>query len=285
MARWRLEAAARCHRGVLRPDNEDNYYLNGRWLSLAAMAHGGRIAAESAAPFQLYAVCDGLGGEASGELASHEVAQALGSLQAANLGGLPDNALHAALRALTDQVASLSPGGGRHTGTTLAACLWEDGRMRAFNVGDSRAYLLRGGELSQLTRDHSEVQQMVDLGIITPYEARLNPRRHIITQYIGMSSGDEDFKPNLPAPRAAHAGDVYLLCTDGLSDMVEDTAIRRTLLVSRTAAEAADSLVEQALDNGGHDNVTVLCVFVYGRGGAGLRARLARWRARLNGGV
>ena len=281
MALWRLESAAQSHRGVLRPDNEDNFYVNGRWLSLAAMPHGGRVLAESVAPFQLYAVCDGLGGEASGELASHEAAQALGALQAVSFGGLTDAELSAALYTLTDQVACLSPGSGQRTGTTLAACLWQDGRIRAANVGDSRVYRLRAGELALLTHDHSEVQQMVDMGLITPYEARLSPRRHLITQYLGMPSRDAAFRPYLPPPQPARAGDIYLLCTDGLSDMVEDEAIRRALLRARTPAEAVDTLVEQALDNGGHDNVTAVCIMVQGRGGAGLRARLTRYRERL----
>jgi protein phosphatase len=284
LGKWRLEAAARCHRGALRPNNEDNFYLNGRWLSLAAMPHGGRMLGDSAAPFQLYAVCDGLGGEAAGELASHEAAQALGTWQATGHGGLTEAALVRAVRAVSDQVACLRPGSGQRSGTTLAALLWQGGHLRAFNVGDSRVYRLRAGVLALLTRDHSEVQQMVERGLITPYEARLSPRRHRITQYLGMPVGSTEVRPYIGPPALAQAGDVYLLCTDGLTDMVEDGDIRGVLLRARTPAEAADTLVQHALDAGGHDNVTALCVLVHGARGAGLRVRLARWRARLRGG-
>ncbi len=276
MARWRLEAAALTHRGALRPDNEDNFYLNGRWLSLAAMPHGGRMLAESGAAFQLFAVCDGLGGEAAGELASHEAAQALGGLQAAHQSGLTDAQLHAALRTLTDDVACLNPADDQRTGTTLAALVWHDGQVRAVNVGDSRVYRLRAGELTQLSRDHSEVQQMVDMGLITPYEARLSPRRHLITQYLGLDARDAAFRPYIASPQPARGGDVYLLCSDGLTDMVEDEAIRRALLRAHAPGEAVDALVALALDSGGHDNVTALCVFVRGPKRGGLWARRSR---------
>ena len=283
MARWRLEAAALSHRGLLRPDNEDNFYLNGRWLSLAAMPHGGRMLADSGAPFQLYAVCDGLGGEAAGELASHEAAQALGSLQATHLNGLPDAELMVALRTLTDGVALLNPTGEQRTGTTLAGLLWQAGGVRVINIGDSRVYRLRGGELAQLSRDHSEVQQMVDLGLMTPFEARLSPRRYLITQYLGLDARDAAFRPYLTQPQPARGGDVYLLCSDGLTDMAEDEAIRRVLLRAHAPGEAVDALVALALDNGGHDNVTALCVFVRGPKRGGLWARRQRRRQYADG--
>lgn len=283
MARWRLDAAALTHRGILRTDNEDNFYLNGRWLSLAAMPHGGRMLMESGAAFQLYAVCDGLGGEAAGELASHEAAQALGALQATHLNGLTDAELGVALRSLTDGVACLNPTGDQRTGTTLAALLWQAGQVRAVNVGDSRVYRLRAGELTQLSRDHSEVQQMVDLGLMTPFEARLSPRRHLVTQYLGMDARDAAFHPHLAPPQPARGDDVYLLCSDGLTDMAEDEAIRRVLARARTPGEAVDALVALALDSGGHDNVTALCVFVRGPKRGGLWARRQRRRQYADG--
>lgn len=282
MSGWRLEAAARNHRGILRATNEDNYYLNGRWMSQEAMAHGGRMLGDSEAAFQLYAVCDGLGGEAGGALASYEAVRGLGALQISSLEGLKEAQLMGALCRLSDRIYALGDS-GRHPGTTLAACLWQNGGMRVLNLGDSRVYRLRDGTLTRLTRDHSEVQRLVDKGQLTPYQARLSPRRHLIYQFLGLQSTDTAFAPYLSARMAVRTGDLYLLCSDGLVDMVEDAAIRCTLLRARTAAQAVDALVQQALDNGGHDNVTALCIQVFGPGHISLRARLAALRCRMQG--
>jgi len=262
MAVWRLNAAACNHKGILRAENEDNFYLNGRWLSQTAMAHGGRMSGQSTAEFQLYAVCDGLGGEEAGELASLTAVQALSRIQTDHLQGITDLEVLQEVRRLSDRVQALSPQPDAHTGTTLTACLWQQGAMRILNIGDSRVYRLRRGKLTQLSTDHSEVQRMVDLGLMTPYEARVSPNRHIITQYLGIPSDNALFQPSLSKPLNARKCDWYLLCSDGLVDMVENAVIRRTLLAARDAAEAADRLVQQALDNGGHDNVTVVCIHV-----------------------
>lgn len=276
MAEWYLEAAARNHKGLLRTENEDNFYLNGKWMSLAAMEHGGRMMGESAASFQLYAVCDGMGGEAAGELASHEAVQALGTLQGRHPRGITKLELLAALAILTDQIFLLSRAEKEHTGTTLAAVVWEEGLLRVLNIGDSRVYRLRGGMLTRLTTDHSEVQRMVDLGLMAPFQARLSPLRHLITQYLGLPSADTAFEPYLSAPLHVQAGDVYLLCSDGLIDMVEDDSIRHTLLRARDTTEAVDTLTQQALDNGGHDNITALCVRIRAKGDMNCLARLRR---------
>jgi len=276
MAEWYLEGAARNHKGLLRAENEDNFYLNGKWMSLAAMEHGGRMMTESAAPFQLYAVCDGMGGEAAGELASHEAVQALGVLQARHLKGLSNLELMSAMSILSDQIFQLAPSAQEHSGTTITGILWDDGLLRVINIGDSRVYRLRGGMLTRLTTDHSEVQRMVDMGMMAPFQARLSPKRHLITQYLGLPSANPAFEPYLSAPLHVQVGDLYLLCSDGLIDMVEDEAIRRTLLRARDTTEAVDSLVQQALDNGGHDNVTALCVRIRAKGDMNYIARLKR---------
>lgn len=283
MSEWYLEAAARNHKGLLRTENEDNFYLNGKWMSLAAMEHGGRMMSESAAPFQLYAVCDGMGGEAAGELASHEAVQGLGMLQAHHLKGMSNLELMSALAILSDQIFQLSQEKKEHSGTTLTGILWEDGLLRVINIGDSRVYRLRGGMLTRLTTDHSEVQRMVDMGLMAPFQARMSPKRHLITQYLGLPSANEAFEPYLSTPLHVQAGDLYLLCSDGLIDMVEDEAIRHTLLRTRDTTEAVDTLVQQALDNGGHDNVTVLCVRIRAKGDMNYIARLKRGWHRMRG--
>jgi len=276
------EAAARNHRGMQRAQNQDNFYLNGKWMSADAMEHGGRALAESAAPFQLYAVCDGLGGGVAGDLASLTAVMALQDWQTEWPEGVTIPELTHALRVLTDRVHALGAGGSEPAGTTLVACLWQQDRLTVLHAGDSRAYRLRAGKLTQLTTDHSEVQRLVGLGLLTPYQARLSPRRHLIHQYIGLPSWEEAFHPTVAKPLEVLPGDRFLLCSDGLHDMVEDAGIRRLLGKARDPAEAVDMLVQQALDNGGQDNVTALCLWA---GGGKRRFRRKLWGPRARAGA
>ena len=283
MVVWHVIAAARNHRGKLRTNNEDNFYLNGKWMSHAAMTHGGRYENESKGAFQVYAVCDGMGGVTAGELASHAAVQALHDVQVDFPDGLTNAQALSAITAITLHIHRLHDVAAEHTGTTLAACLLQRGMLRVLHVGDSRVYRLRAGQLMRLTRDHSEVQRLVDQGMMTPYQARSSPNRHLITQYIGMDPGDKDFQPTLSKSAEVMPGDRYLLCSDGLIDMVEDEAIRRFLCKARDASEAVDTLVQQALDNGGHDNVTALCFFMQAEGSALWRVRWMTLLAKIRG--
>ncbi len=285
MARWRLSAAARNHHGLLRQTNEDNFYLNGRWLPREAMVHGGRLLMDSGAPAQLYAVCDGTGPHEAAAGAAMRTVAALFALQGAHPAGIPDAALLHAMQTLTDAVARDGEAlGAGDAGAALCACLWRAGRIRVLNIGHGRVYRLRGGVLHPLTVDHTEVQNMIEEGILTPDQARLSPRRHLLTQYIGLHAWAEAFRPYLSPPIPASPGDRYLLCSHGLVDMVEDAALRRALLLARTPGQAVDALVQQALDNGGQDNVTALCIFVQGSGGLGIRGRLAGYVQRMRPG-
>ena len=280
---WRLSAAARNHKGILRPNNEDNFYLNGCWLSEEAMARSATMARDSVAAFQLYAVCDGMGGEARGEQASLSAARAMATWQTSHLSGVTDQEIMTAIRALTNDVHALGQACGQSIGTTLTALLWQNGRVQVLNVGDSRAYRLRDKRFTQLTVDHSAVQKLVQMGMLTPEQARLSPQRHFISQYVGMASRERDFQPDLSPPIAARAGDRYLLCSDGLYEMVARAAIRHTMRSARTPAEAADRLVQLALDNGGRDNVTVVCLWVYRGWGSRVKDWLMRLRERSRG--
>ena len=153
---------------------------------------------------------------------------------------------------------------GVKSGTTLAGCLLENGQIRIAHVGDSRVYRLRDHTLMQLTADHSEVQRLLSMGVITPAQARSHPKRHVITQYLGMPDTEVRIDASI-TPVAVRKGDRYLLCSDGLSDMVKDAQISKIFSAAATVKAAADELVQAALKNGGKDNVTVLCLFIGGK--------------------
>ncbi len=227
-----LRYAARSDRGLVRANNEDSVYAGARLLALA----------------------DGMGGHAAGEVASQLVIAALAHLDDDEPGGdllaKLEAAVHAGNAAIAAQVEMEPELEGM--GTTLTAILFDGNRIGLAHIGDSRGYLLRDGELTQITKDDTFVQTLVDEGRITREEAHSHPQRSLIMRAL---TGHE-VEPTLTM-REARAGDRYLLCSDGLSDPVSDETIREALQIP-DVAEAAYRLIELALRGGGPDNVTVV---------------------------
>ncbi|ORA12378.1 PP2C family protein-serine/threonine phosphatase [Mycobacterium asiaticum] len=227
-----LRYAARSDRGLVRANNEDSVYAGARLLALA----------------------DGMGGHAAGEVASQLVIAALAHLDDDEPGGdllaKLDNAVRAGNAAIAAQVEMEPDLEGM--GTTLTAILFAGNRLGLVHIGDSRGYLFRDGELSQITKDDTFVQTLVDEGRITAEEAHSHPQRSLIMRAL---TGHE-VEPTLTM-REARAGDRYLLCSDGLSDPVSDETIAEALQIP-DVAESAYRLIELALRGGGPDNVTVV---------------------------
>lgn len=227
-----LRYAARSDVGLLREGNEDSAYASGRLL----------------------AVADGMGGHAHGEVASSVAIAAMASLEEAQQGGDLLNAIEAAVR---DANRKLHEMVGRDPslkgmGTTLTAMLWNGTQVALVHVGDSRAYLLRRGELYQITHDHTLVQQLVDDGRITPEEAATHPQRSILLRALD-GSGEVD--PDLTL-REAQVGDRYLLCSDGLSGVVSAETLHATLTHLDDPEEVVRQLIDLANRGGGPDNIT-----------------------------
>jgi protein phosphatase len=227
-----LRYAARSDRGLVRTNNEDSVYAGARLLALA----------------------DGMGGHAAGEVASQLVIAALAHLDDDEPGGDLLAKLDAAVRSGNAAIAAqveMEPD-LEGMGTTLTAILFDGNRIGLVHIGDSRGYLLRDGELTQITKDDTFVQTLVDEGRITREEAHSHPQRSLIMRAL---TGHE-VEPTLTM-REARAGDRYLLCSDGLSDPVSDETILEALQIP-DVAESAYRLIELALRGGGPDNVTVV---------------------------
>ena len=156
-------------------------------------------------------------------------------------------------------------------GTTLVAGVFMDHRLVLGHVGDSRGYRLRRKTLLQITKDHSMLQEQLDAGLVTPEQARVSPHRNLITRALGMESLVQvDINEHRVEP-----GDLYLMCSDGLSDMVEQDVITDVLNASSTLANKAQALVQAANDSGGRDNISVLLVQAVSSGiKPGLLARM-----------
>lgn len=206
----------------------------------------------------VFAVADGMGGHAAGEIAS-----ALALRPIIELDGRVFGDDQQARRALEDAVvqanrrvveAAETDNTLQGMGTTLTAALFEGRRLHVAHVGDSRAYLLRQGRVTQLTRDHTFVQQLIDDGTITEAEAATHPHRSVVTRAIGASAEVEIDLETLDLA----SGDAVLLCSDGLSGVVDDDHIAELMTSDRTPEQTVTALVRRANENGGPDNITAV---------------------------
>jgi len=266
-----LRIVSRTDPGIVRPHNED--------AVAADAAHGVAVLA------------DGMGGYNAGEVASGmattlittELARALESVQPQDPD--PQSRRPQAERLLREQIlkanASIYQSAQSQPqyagmGTTLVTCLFYDNRMMVAHLGDSRLYRMRDGGLTQLTRDHSLLQEQIDSGLLTPEQAKTAQHKNLVTKALGI---DPSVDPEIREYRTA-PGDIYLLCSDGLCDMVSDEDIAMALEALGANLElAAEQLVQMANDNGGRDNVSVILVRVLREYPAarGVMARFFAW--------
>lgn len=228
-----LRYAAQSDVGLIRAGNEDSGFAGPRLLAIA----------------------DGMGGPAAGEVASAVAIATISQLDADEPGADLLTVLRGATLAANGEVSDMIAGDMMldGMGTTLTALLFAGGRVAVAHVGDSRAYLLRDGELVQITHDHTLVQSLIDDGRLSEDEASSHPQRSLITRAV---DGRGDLEPDLMI-REARVGDRYLLCSDGLSGVVSRDTIASTL-AEGTPEEAVGTLVRLALRGGGPDNITAI---------------------------
>ncbi|HKG51546.1 MAG TPA: PP2C family serine/threonine-protein phosphatase [Actinomycetales bacterium] len=212
----------------------------------------------------LLAVCDGMGGHAGGDVASSVALGRLVALDGDSYGGEALRRLADALRDANAEIARQAREDPQLAGmgTTATVLMRYDRKLALAHIGDSRGYLLRDGQLSRITRDHTFVQSLVDEGRISVDEAEQHPQRNIVTRVL---SGDPDDEPDVSA-REARVGDRYLLCSDGLTGVVSEETIAETLTAGDDPAATAEALISMALRGGAPDNVTVVVAQVVDSG-------------------
>ena len=241
----KLSAHAKTDVGMIRSGNEDNF------------------AADLNDTRGIFIVADGMGGHAAGEVAS-EMAVQIVMREAKDLKDLSDGnatkvvgeALKMANRAIHDR--TLTEVDKQGMGTTASVLLLADSRYLIGQVGDSRVYLLRDGALKQLTKDHSYVQEQVDLGNLTPEQARYHPYSNVITRCVGASP---EVEPDLYSGEA-RKGDIFLVASDGLTGMVDDRRLAQLLMSRAEPMRKVESLISEANGRGGLDNITAIVVHV-----------------------
>jgi len=245
-----LQAAGKTDVGCVRANNEDTFGYD--------LTHG------------VFVLCDGMGGAAAGEIASTLAAdtilayfrnsKATDSEIGAGFKGLPESAraLGKAIESANHAVYQEALKNPEHTGmgTTVVAVLFEDESFSVGHLGDSRLYLVRGDTLQQLTADHSVIMEQVRRGLLTVEEARISQMQNLVTRALGVR---ETVEPDL-GTHLAYAGDVLLLCTDGLSRFVPEKKMLDLIAQSTGLQQCSESLVEAAKELGSDDNIT--CVLV-----------------------
>ncbi|MFW6076666.1 MAG: PP2C family protein-serine/threonine phosphatase [Hyphomicrobiales bacterium] len=236
-AAFRFETGTATHTGKVREVNEDGLFANADW--------------------GVWVVADGMGGHENGRLASATIVEEVSTI--GNAVSAPDLLARFRDRIFRANARLLKAADhkGPHViiGSTVAAVLVYGGHYACVWSGDSRIYLVRGEEMQQVSRDHTEAQELVDHGSISPAEARNWPRRNVITRAIGIFDD-----PGLDLVQGElHAGDVFVVCSDGLTGPVEDAEIRHSI-ASHAPQEACDALIDMALERGASDNVTVIVV-------------------------
>jgi protein phosphatase len=233
MSRW--DTVVRSHVGCVRQINEDR--------------------ALDRPDLSLWAVADGMGGHDAGDRAAQMIVDSLGLADGTRSGwGLLDDIRLRLFEANATLVARARMS-GRTTGATVVVLVARQGRCAWLWAGDSRGYRFREGTLTPVTKDHSFVQELIDGGMLTPAEARSHPRANVVTRAVGADQTLEiELRHDTVQP-----GDVLLLCSDGLTGMVDDSEIAR-VLASHGIEQAADHLIAAALAKGARDNVTVVLV-------------------------
>lgn len=253
----RISSAVVCGPGKILEKNQDNFYLDGMYRTdptdtsvqhFQSDIYGGAV----------YAVADGMGGEKHGEIAS---LIAVGSAWKIDVRRGRDELMQYLSDRNDELCQFITDNGGVRSGSTFVGLCICGETADVINIGDSRAYLLRDGCLSQLSQDHTAIRQMIELGVVSPEAARRHPDRHRLTQYLGIFPDEMIIEPHAVTMDVL-PGDVFMLCSDGLYDMVEDTRLQNSLAALESLPEKADELFSAAMDAGGKDNITVLLICV-----------------------
>lgn len=255
--------AARSETGRVRSENQDNFCLDGVFVPAELTGAPAWVAGGPSGAGAL-AVFDGMGGEAFGGFASLTsasiMAQARSELSACHTAAEIQRCALALTDRASSAVAERSAKEGRRIGTTMVMLVFRQDAVHVFSVGDSPAFRLSGTVFEKLTPDDTYAALLVGRGELTPEQAETDSRRHSLTQHIGMT--DVDLRLHCMTGLPVAPGDRFLLCSDGLTDMVSREDIARILAAAPTPRSAADSLVLAALGAGGRDNVTAMTLFV-----------------------
>ncbi len=260
--RSHLHVTAKTHPGMSGKNNEDRY---------AVSAY--RLEGDKGVPAVFAVLSDGVGGHRAGEVASEIAVERISQVVAASDGSQPVQTLTEAIIDASQQIAALSESDAEKMGMgATCACVWIiDNRLYIAYVGDSRIYFLNGNDMLQISTDHTWVQEAIDAGMLSAEEAHRHPNAHVIRRYLGsrqtvepdtrlrLHSKETDIQAQANQGMRLRPGDQVVLCTDGLTDLVNPEEIR-SALKDPDKDQALSSLIDLANQRGGHDNITVIAI-------------------------
>ncbi len=239
--------SVRSHKGNVREKNEDNFLADGITLLTEYENKPFSIDASAFSPIVL-AVCDGMGGEESGEFASLTAVKKLSEAKLQSQKEI-NSAVRNCIEAANDEICS----SGKRSGTTLALAVISEKSTHCFNVGDSRIYLLKNRSFRRITNDHTKGAEKVKNGVIPVEKERQSEDANKLTRCIGI--GNYRSAENYPVISGKYR---LLICSDGLTDMVTDVEIHKVASENAKISDVADKLLQAALNNGGEDNITII---------------------------
>ena len=251
--KWIVHAAVRSGMGNVRKNNEDAFFFNGYYRPLREMDQESSVVSDFPLQGALFAVCDGMGGQNNGEVASYLAVSGINGLRQYLNGREFASSLQSWVKQASKAIGEKTDGGG----CTMALIYFQQNLVCYAHIGDSRIYRWSKGELTRLTRDHSKIEMMLSAGIITAEEAKNHPQRHVITRHLGMR-GDNPCEATVGRQLPLMNEDRFILCSDGITDMLSDEHIARICVAADSAEQCAEELYSTALVQGGRDNLTVI---------------------------
>ncbi len=241
--------------GKIRKNNEDNFFVNDFFLSYAQTNSGTRYQQEIDIPF-VAGISDGMGGESFGEEAAFITASSLYKCFQRYNKPLNNNNIKDCIDEINRNICTQK----FKLGATLAMVYVYGKKITAVSIGDSRIYLYSKGQLKQISKDHTLAQIQVDAGLITRKQAKESNLRFGLTQFLGIPPEEMRLEPDFNVLDDINSEDIILICSDGLTEMVDDNLIENILSEKTSAKNKTEKLINTALDNGGKDNVTVMTI-------------------------
>lgn len=249
--------------GLVRTNNEDNLYCNGISSINQTFSHKFHIENTVRMPC-IFAICDGMGGEAQGELASLTVVNLLNEyaekIKSQSSSKHVNEIVQSFISDANNRLCKIMREKSLRMGTTLALVIISEGIVYAYNIGDSRIYKFKHGMLSRISEDHTIATQKIKMGLLDEEQARHDKSRHVLTRCIGIFDDEMILTPYIIPPFSIDKECRLLLCSDGLTDMLPDTKIESIMLKHQETSSTINALVDSALQNGGRDNITCIII-------------------------
>jgi len=250
--------------GRVRRNNEDNYYVNGKFLENAALDDYFIIDI----PMQkgVFGVFDGMGGQSNGEFASYTASTTLSAYQHDLLKN-PDGFINDYVRDANDRICAEIQRTQKRIGTTMGVAVINDDKLKVYNIGDTRVYYFRDGKIYQLSKDHTTVNQLVEAGIMTREQAAGDKRKNELSQHLGIMPNEMVIQPFVSQEVEWGENDVLLICSDGVTDALSDQELEDIVNQCSQKGFFAEHIVKTAIRKGSKDNATAVIVQACDKGG------------------